>query len=92
MWKLNLSQRLYFLLHDIDYSFSMKILMTIIIKCSPFSIGVAKAEAKNFTEAIRLFSRTLELDPNHKAAKRHLEQARLQLSATATTNSRKNNR
>ena len=55
-------------------------------------IGVAKAEVGNFTEAIRLFSLTLELDPSHEAARRHLEQAKQQLGSTATTTNTRRNR
>lgn len=51
--------------------------------------GVAKAEAGDFKEAIRLFSKTLQLDPSHEAASKHLEQAKLQLR-TATTKNGKN--
>ena len=54
---------------------------------------MAKAEGGDFKEAIRLFSRALQLDPTHEAAKKHLKQAEFQLSATATaaTSNRKTN-
>lgn len=54
-----------------------------------FATGVAKAEAGDFKEAIRLFSKTLQLDPSHEAATKHLEQAKLQLR-TATVKNEKN--
>ena len=44
-----------------------------------FFEGVAMTELGDFREAERLFRRTLELDPNHKAAKKHLEGARAKL-------------
>lgn len=36
-------------------------------------------ELGDFKEAERLFQRTIELDPNHKAARKHLEGARAKL-------------
>ena len=46
---------------------------------SPSHVGVAKAESEKFNEAINLFSRALQLDPSHDAARKHLEQAKMQL-------------
>ena len=51
--------------------------------------GVVKAEQKNFSEAVGLFSQALQLDPNHEAARRHLEQARLQLRSAANSSNHK---
>lgn len=62
---------------------------TPLFTCQNSFSGVAKAEAGNFSEAIQLFSKTLQLDPTHDAAKKHLEQAKLQLSS-ATSNAKKN--
>ena len=59
---------------------------------SIFLSGVAKAEAGNFSEAIRLFSRVLQLDPNHEAAKRHLEQAKAQLTSLNSASNGNGNR
>ena len=50
------------------------------------SAGVVRAEQKNFNEAIELFSQTLRLDPTHETAKKHLEQAKLQLRGAANRN------
>ena len=57
------------------------------ILCFLLPAGVVKAEAGNFTEAMKLFSQTLELDPSHEAAKRHLEQAQLQLKSAQNSSS-----
>ena len=57
---------------------------------TPFSCsytGVVKAEAGNFTEAVQLFSQTLELDASHEAAKKHLEQAQIQLKSAQNSSS-----
>lgn len=37
-------------------------------------------ELGDFVEAVRLFSRTIELDPNHEAAKKHLRGAEKKLA------------
>ena len=41
-------------------------------------LGVAMAELGDFEEAEHLFSQTLQLDPNHQAAKKHLKGAQIQ--------------
>ena len=40
--------------------------------------GVVKASAGDFTSAIQLFSKVLELNPSHEAALKHITEARLQ--------------
>jgi len=52
---------------------------------------VVRAEQKNFNEAIELFSQTLRLDPTHETAKKHLEQAKLQLRGAANRNNSNRN-
>ena len=41
-------------------------------------VGVVRASGGDFDVAIQLFSKVLELDPNHEAARKHIHEARLQ--------------
>ena len=42
------------------------------------STGVVKASVGDFTSAIQLFTKVLELNPSHEAASKHITEARVQ--------------
>ena len=47
-----------------------------------FSTGVVMAELGDYPSALKQFARTLELDPHHKTALKHMQGAQKMMSET----------